>query len=155
MLISEPDAATEHWITIVPPLVCKVAKATGEALPVALVSAVIALAVAVPLDAAPNAVEDSDRVATAVPGDDTVEGEMRNTSLPLVLISAVTASVAAFLAAVLCVTAILKLLQLFFVQKADQFDFLDFSSFFASDLKFEPQFTRLPAQIAHAKNLSL
>lgn len=98
--MSEPDAATEHWMTTVPPDVCSVANATGEALPVALVSLVIALAVAVPLDDAPNAVALRDSVATAVPGLATVDGEMRNTSLPLVLISAVTASVAAFLAAV-------------------------------------------------------
>jgi hypothetical protein len=108
--MSEPDAATEHCTTIVPPLVCIVANATGDALPVALVSAVIALAVAVPLDDAPKAVEENDSVATAVPGLATVDGEMRNTSLPLVLISAVTASVAALRAAVLWVTAILNLL---------------------------------------------
>tara|TARA_R110000868_G_scaffold84298_1_gene237703 strand:- start:1 stop:267 length:267 start_codon:yes stop_codon:yes gene_type:complete len=87
-----------------------VAKATGEALPVAFVSAEIALAVAVPLDDAPKAVELNVNVATAVPGLATVLGEMRKTRLPEVLISAVTASVAAFLAAVECVTAILYLL---------------------------------------------
>ena len=79
--------------------------ATGEALPVALVSAVIALAVAVPLADAPNAVALNDSVATAVPGEPTVP-DKRNTSLPDVLISAVTASVAALRAAVECVTAI-------------------------------------------------
>jgi len=101
MLMSEPEAATAQWITTVPPDVCSVAKATGLALPVALVSLVIAFAVAVPLDADPNAVALKGSVATAVPGDPTEDGLMRNTRLPLVLISAVTASVAAFRAAVL------------------------------------------------------
>jgi len=89
----------------VPPEVCSVAVATGEALPVAFVSDVIALAVAVPLDDEPNAVELNDRVATAVPGEPTVP-DKRNTNLPLAPISAVTASVAALRAAVECVTAI-------------------------------------------------
>ena len=106
MLMSEPDAATEHWITTVPPEVCRVANATADALPAALVSLVMALAVAVPEEDAPKAVADNGKVATTVPGDATVDGEMRNTKLPLVLISAVTASVAAFRAEVLCVTAI-------------------------------------------------
>jgi hypothetical protein len=106
--MSDEDAATAQWITTVPPDVSNVAKATADALPVALVSEVIALAVAVPDDDAPNAVAERLNVATAVPGDETVDGEMRNLSLPLVLISAVTASVAAFLAAVEWVTLILR-----------------------------------------------
>jgi hypothetical protein len=144
MLMSEPDAATAQWITMVPPEVCSVANATGEALPVALVSLVIALAVAVPLDDAPNAVADSGKVATAVPGDATEDGEMRNTRLPLVLISAVTALVAAFRAAVLWVTAILKLLQFIFIEVANQFVLLDFSSVGAFYLDGKTQFTHLP-----------
>jgi len=86
-----------------------VAVATGEALPVALVSAVIALAVAVPVLDAPNAVALSDSVATVVPGADTVP-ESRKASLPEAPINAVTASVAALRAAVECVTANLDLL---------------------------------------------
>jgi len=104
--MSLPDAATAQWITTVPPDVCSVAVDTAVALPVAFVSAVIAFAVAVPLDDAPNAVALSDRVATAVPGALTVP-DVRNTNLPLVPIRAVTASVAALRAAVECVTAIL------------------------------------------------
>lgn len=92
-------------MTTVPPDVSSVAVATEDALPVALVSLVIAFAVAVPVDAAPNAVADSDSVATAVPGDPTVPDSL-NLSLPEAPINAVTASVAAFLAAVECVTAI-------------------------------------------------
>jgi hypothetical protein len=103
--MSEPDAATAQWITTVPAEVWSVANATALALPVALVSEVIALAVAVPVEDAPNAVALNERVATAVPGAATVDGDMRNTSLPLVLMSAVTASVAALRAAVECVTA--------------------------------------------------
>lgn len=99
MLMSDADAATAQWITTVPPDVSRVAVATGEALPVALVSLVIALAVAVPEDEAPKAVAESERVATAVPGDPTVPVR-RNFSLPDVPISAVTALVAASLAAV-------------------------------------------------------
>lgn len=83
------------------------ANATAEALPVAFVSAEIAFAVAVPLEDAPKAVALNGSVATAVPGLATELGEILNTRLPDVLISAVTASVAAFLAAVECVTAIL------------------------------------------------
>lgn len=82
------------------------ANATGDAFPVAFVSLVIALAVAVPLDAAPNAVALRGKVATAVPGDATVDGEMRNTKFPLTPIKLVTASVAALRAAVEWVTAI-------------------------------------------------
>ena len=67
----------------------------------------MALAVAVPVEDAPKAVALNESVATAVPGAATVDGEMRNTSLPDVLINAVTASVAALRAAVECVTAIL------------------------------------------------
>lgn len=103
--MSEPDAATPQCITTVPPLVSSVAVATGDALPVALVSLVIALAVAVPLELAPNAVADNGNVAAAVPGDDTVPLS-RNFRFPLAPINAVTASVAASLAAVECVVAI-------------------------------------------------
>lgn len=69
----------------------------------------MALAVAVPAEDAAKAVELNVNVATAVPGEPMVP-EVRNTSLPLAPISAVTASVAAFRAAVEWVTAILKLL---------------------------------------------
>jgi hypothetical protein len=79
--------------------------ATGEAFPAALVSLVMALAVAVPDADAPNAVADKLNVATAVPGAPIVPVSL-NLSFPLAPISAVTASVAAFCAAVLCVTAI-------------------------------------------------
>jgi hypothetical protein len=65
-----------------------------------LVSAKIALAVAVPDDDAPKAVALKVSVATAVPGLATELGEIRKTKLPEVPIRAVTASVAAFLAAV-------------------------------------------------------
>lgn len=78
---------------------------TGVALPVALVSEVMVLAVAIPPDAAPKAVDDRGNVATAVPGDPT-EPANRNTKSPLVLISAVTALVAAFWAATEWVTVI-------------------------------------------------
>jgi hypothetical protein len=100
MLISDALAATAQWITTVPPEVSSVAVATGEALPVAFVSDVIAFAVAVPDDDAPNAVADSGNVATAVPGADTVPVSL-NLRLPDAPMSAVTASVAAFCAAVL------------------------------------------------------
>ena len=106
MLMSEAEAATAQWITTVPPEVCNVAVATGEALPVALVSAVMALAVAVPVEEAAKAVVLKESVATTVPGALTVPVN-RNASLPEVLINAVTASVAALRAAVECVTAIL------------------------------------------------
>ena len=106
MLISLADAATAQCITTVPPEVSNVAVATADALPVAFVSDVIAFAVAVPVAEAPNAVADKGNVATAVPGEPTVPVS-RNFKLPDAPISAVTASVAAFLAAVLCVTAIL------------------------------------------------
>jgi hypothetical protein len=90
----------------VPPEVSSVAVATGEALPVALVSLVIALAVAVPDELAPKAVDDKGNVATAVPGEPTVPDSL-NLRLPDVLIKAVTASVAALRAAVLWVTAMI------------------------------------------------
>lgn len=89
-----------------PPLVSSVAVATAEALPVALVSLVMALAVAVPLDDAPKAVADSGQVAAAVPGDPMVP-LVRNLRLPLDPMRAVTASVAALRAATLWVTAML------------------------------------------------
>jgi len=95
MLISDAEAATATWITNVAPDVCRDAFATAEALPVALVSDVIAFAVATPLDAAPNAVALSGSVATAVPGAPMVPDSL-NTRLPDAPISAVTASVAAF-----------------------------------------------------------
>jgi hypothetical protein len=145
MLMSEPDAATAQWITTVPPEVCNVANATGLALPVAFVSLVMALAVAVPVLAAANAVALSGSVATAVPGAATVDGLMRKTRLPLAPISAVTASVAAFRAAVEWVTAILQFLQFFFVKVADQFDFLDRARCFAGNLQRHAQFTNLTA----------
>ena len=107
--MSEPEASTAQWITTVPPLVSSVAVATGEALPVALVSLVIELAVAVPDEDAPKAVADSERVATTVPGEPTVPAR-RNFSLPLEPISAVTASVAALRAAVEWVTAMVNIL---------------------------------------------
>jgi hypothetical protein len=120
-----------------PPEVWSVAKATGDALPVALVSEVMALAVAVPPDDAPNAVADKGSVATAVPGEPTVDGEMRKTRFPLVLISAVTASVAAFRAAVECVTAIFKLLQLCVCKNANGLVFFHDSCISAFDLNGE------------------
>lgn len=80
MLMSDDEAATAQWLTTVPPDVSSVALATGEALPVALVSLVIALAVAVPPDAAANGVADNVSVAAAVPGEPTVP-DRRNFSL--------------------------------------------------------------------------
>ena len=97
--MSEPLAATAQWMTSVPPDVSSEAVATGEALPVALVSLVIEFAVAVPLLDAANAVALNDKVATAVPGEPTVPVS-RNFSLPDAPISAVTASVAALRTAV-------------------------------------------------------
>jgi hypothetical protein len=155
MLMSEPEAATAQWITTVPPDVWSVANATAEALPVALVSLVIALAVAVPVEAAPKAVALKDSVATAVPGAATVDGDVRNTSLPLAPIRAVTASVAAFRAAVLWVTAILKLLQLVFVQIPYKLDLFDLAGVLARDLQRHAQFTHLSAQRNHARNFNL
>src|SRR4051812_34717770 len=102
MLISLAAAATAQWITSVPPEVSIEAVATGEALPVAFVSLLIAFAVAVPPEDAANAVAERLSVATAVPGAPIVPVR-RNLSLPLAPISAVTASVAAFFAAVLWV----------------------------------------------------
>lgn len=100
ILMSPLAAVTAQWITTVPPDVSKVAVATGEAFPVALVSLVMVLAVAVPPDDAAKAVADNGRVATAVPGAETVPLS-RNLRFPLVLMSAVTASVAALRAVVL------------------------------------------------------
>jgi hypothetical protein len=110
MLMSDAEAATSQWITITAPVAWSVANATGEALPVAFVSLEIAAAVAVPLEATPNGVALNPSVATAVPGDATELGEILNTRLPDAPSSVVTASVAAFFAAVECVTAILNLL---------------------------------------------
>jgi hypothetical protein len=140
-------------MTTVPPEVWSVAKATGLALPAALVSLVIALAVAVPLDAAPNAVALRGSVATAVPGAATVDGLIRKTRLPLVLISAVTASVAALRAAVEWVTAILKLLQLVFIEKTDKFVLLDLAGVFAFDFNGEAKFTYAALQCDHELDL--
>jgi hypothetical protein len=131
MLMSLPEAATAQWITTVPPDVCNVAVATGDALPVAFVSAVIALAVAVPLEDAPKAVALSDRVATAVPGEPTVP-DKRNTNLPEAPIKAVTASVAALRAAVECVTAILFFLLVNYM--TNHFDCFNFACIFTSYL---------------------
>lgn len=103
-LMSEPEAATAQWITSVAPEVCNEAFATGEALPVAFVSEVIALAVAVPLTESGKASAVKGSVATAVPGAPIVP-DRRNTRLPDAPISAVTASVAALRAAVEWVTA--------------------------------------------------
>jgi hypothetical protein len=105
MLMSEPDAATAQWITTVPAAVCKVAVATGLALPTALVSLVMALAVAAPLEDGANAVALKLKVAAIVPGADTVP-VVRKHSLPLAPIKAQTASVAALRAANEWVTAI-------------------------------------------------
>ena len=110
MLMSDAEAATAQWITITAPVAWSVANATGEALPVAFVSLEIAAAVAVPPEDAPNGVAFKPSVATAVPGDATELGDILNTRLPAAPSSVVTASVAAFFAAVECVTAILNLL---------------------------------------------
>lgn len=104
MLMSDPLAATPQWITTVPPLVSSVAVATALALPVALVSLLIAPAVAVPPLLAPKAVAAKLSVATAAPGAPTEPANL-NLSMPLAPSSAVTALVAALRAAVLCVTA--------------------------------------------------
>jgi hypothetical protein len=106
-LISLPEAATAQWSTTVPPDVSKVAVDTAVALPAALVSLVIAFAVATPVADAPNAVADRARLATDVPGAETVPVK-RKRKRPDAPISAVTASVAAFLAAVECVVAIIQ-----------------------------------------------
>jgi len=105
MLMSEAEAATAQWMTTVPPDVSSVAVATGLALPVALVSLVMALAVAVPVADAPKAVADSGSVATTVPGEPTVPVR-RNFRLPDAPMRAVTESVAALRAAVVWVTDI-------------------------------------------------
>ena len=97
-------------------------------MPVAFVSLLIALAVAVPLEDEPKAVALSGKVATAVPGDAIVPVN-RKTRLPDVPISAVTAFVAASLADVECVTAI------YF---SYQFIFFDFSRLFTGDLNGKP-----------------
>jgi hypothetical protein len=149
MLMSDPLAATAHWIITVPTDVCSVANATGEALPAALVSLVIALAVAVPVLDAAKAVTLNGSVATAAPGAATLDGLMRKTKLPLTPISAVTASVAALRAAVLCVTAILDFLQLIFIQKPNQFIVFGFASFLASHLHRQAQLTNFSAKFSH------
>jgi hypothetical protein len=118
-------------MTTVPPEVSSVAVATAEAFPVALVSLLIALAVAVPDDEAPNAVAERLSVATAVPGEPTVPVR-RYLSLPDAPISAVTASVAAFRAAVECVTAIVAYL-------SNHFVCLDLAGLCALDLDGEPK----------------
>jgi hypothetical protein len=155
-LIDPPDAATSVCITTVPPLVSSVAVAIGEALPVAAVSLVIAFAVAVPeLDAA-NAVADSGNVAAAVPGLPTVPVS-RYFRFPLAPIRAVTASVAALRAAVLCVVAILGPL-LLNARRLRSFDrgpayklvCLDFARRLARDLHGHMQFCGLACQVCHA-----
>ena len=83
-LMSEPEAATAQCTMTVPAPVSMVAVATGEALPVALVSLVIEFAVIVPLDDAPNAGLPNDSVATAVPGAPAVPVR-RNTNFAVVL----------------------------------------------------------------------
>lgn len=143
MFMSDADAATAHWSTTVPPEVCNVAVATGDALPVALVSDVIVFAVAVPVEEAPKAVDDNGSVATAVPGEVTVPVS-RNTKLPLVLIRAVTASVAALRAAVECVTAIIVFLLGFFLYRsADESKSLCFTCLFARYMNGRGQNARL------------
>ena len=94
MLMSDADAATAQCITNVPPDVCSAALATAEALPAALVSDVIALAVAVPVDDAAKAVADNGNVATTAPGAATVPVSLK-VKLPEAPINAVTAFVAA------------------------------------------------------------
>jgi hypothetical protein len=84
MLMSDAEAATAQCTTTVPPPVSIVAVATGEALPVAFVSLVMALAVIVPLEATPKAGLLKDSVATAVPGDAAVPVS-RKTSFAVVL----------------------------------------------------------------------
>lgn len=81
MLMSLADAATAQWAMTVPPDVSSVAFATADAFPVAFVSEVIAFAVAVPLDAEPNAVAENVNVAAAVPGDP-ADPDNRNFNLP-------------------------------------------------------------------------
>ena len=72
--MSEAEAATAQWITAVPPEVCRDAKATVP--PAALVSLVMALAVAVPVAAAGKAEADKAKLATVVEGAATVEPVM-------------------------------------------------------------------------------
>jgi hypothetical protein len=115
-----------------------VAVATAEAFPVALVSEVIALAVAVPDEDAPNAVADRGRVATAVPGAPTVPVS-RNLRFPLAPIRAVTASVAALRAAVECVTAIFVSLH----YCTDKFVFFYLTSVFTSYFNSKSKFSNL------------
>lgn len=86
--------------------VVNAAKATVP--PVALVSLVMALAVAVPVALAPNAVALNAKLATTVLNAPTVEPVIKNFKRPDAPINPVTASVAAFRAAVLCVTDNLK-----------------------------------------------
>ena len=71
MLMSEAEAATAQCSCTESALVCSVAAATAEALPVALVSLVIALKVSTPVVTDPQG-SVSVRVATAVPGALTV-----------------------------------------------------------------------------------
>jgi hypothetical protein len=81
-----------------------VAVETAEAFPTAFESEVILLAVATPLLDAAKGVLENVKVATAVPGDDTVPAK-RKTNLGLVPSSATTAFVAASFAALLWVIA--------------------------------------------------
>ena len=84
MLMSEADAATAQCTITVPAPVSSVAVATGEALPAALVSYVIADAVMTPAAAAPKAGFDIASVDTAVPGLAAVPVK-RNTNFAVVL----------------------------------------------------------------------
>jgi hypothetical protein len=108
--MSDPEAATAPKITIVPPEVSSENVDTAVAFPVAFVSLVIALAVAIPVEAAaPKAVEERGQVEAAAAGEPNVPPTL-NLRLPLVLIKAVTALVAACRAAAECVRLILFLL---------------------------------------------
>jgi hypothetical protein len=104
-LMSDADAATAQWLTTVAPDVSNVAVATADALPVALVSLAIALAVAVPPDDAPKGVALIISVAAAVPGEPTVPVR-RNLSRGLAPSAVVCASATVLRNAVECVTAI-------------------------------------------------
>jgi hypothetical protein len=144
--MSEPEAATWQWITTVPPDVWIVAVATGEALPAAFVSLVIAFAVAVPpLDAA-KPVDDITRVAAAAPGEPTVP-EVRNTRRGEVPSKPVTALVAASRAAVVCVTAILFFLVQFGLRCSHHFHGFGFARGSALDLQREANLAGLALKL--------
>jgi hypothetical protein len=117
-------------------------------LPAALVSEVIAPAVAVPELDAPNAGVAQVSVAAIAPA-----AEMRKHSLlPAPSSWSTTALVAASLLAVLWVTAILSLLQKLFVgfwvsDSAGQFDFFNLPSFFTGDLHSHSQLAQLSLHV--------